>query len=157
MALLTSAPRTPLNAVIGFNSLVLEEGAAALGPTLAGYLRSSLTAAQALLGIITHVLEFSRLVSLDVGPGGAGAAAPTSRGPAAAGSSISSAAGGEERGPAIVFERRRFTFADMSADLVDICGPRAVSNEARCVVVASGTASRSRFCAALLWHGCPAA
>lgn len=53
-----SVTRSPNHqAVIGFNTLVIEEGSATLGPTLAGYLRSSLTAAKALLGIITHVLE----------------------------------------------------------------------------------------------------
>lgn len=45
-------PRTPLNAVIGFNSLVLESGR--LDPGNEECIRSSLTGASALLGIITQ-------------------------------------------------------------------------------------------------------
>mmetsp|Transcript_12369 Transcript_12369/g.39208 ORF Transcript_12369/g.39208 Transcript_12369/m.39208 type:complete len:687 (+) Transcript_12369:136-2196(+) len=49
--------RTPLNAVIAFTTMVLdiEEN-----PEAEGYLRCSLTAAEALLGVINQILEYSR-------------------------------------------------------------------------------------------------
>jgi len=50
--------RTPLNSVIAFNSLLLESG---LEPIHQEYVRSSLTSAEALLGIIGQVLDYSKL------------------------------------------------------------------------------------------------
>eukprot|EP00960_Hanusia_phi_P050904 760485-Hanusia_phi.AAC.4 len=51
--------RTPLNAVIAFTSLVLDSRD--LSPLHEEYLSSSLTSAEALLGIINQVLDFSKL------------------------------------------------------------------------------------------------
>eukprot|EP00281_Chroomonas_sp_CCMP1168_P018727 CAMPEP_0206225008 /NCGR_PEP_ID=MMETSP0047_2-20121206/7326_1 /ASSEMBLY_ACC=CAM_ASM_000192 /TAXON_ID=195065 /ORGANISM="Chroomonas mesostigmatica_cf, Strain CCMP1168" /LENGTH=765 /DNA_ID=CAMNT_0053647995 /DNA_START=27 /DNA_END=2321 /DNA_ORIENTATION=- len=50
--------RTPLNSVIAFNSLLLESG---LDPMHQEYVKSSLTSAEALLGIIGQVLDYSKL------------------------------------------------------------------------------------------------
>lgn len=50
--------RTPLNSVIAFNSLLLESG---LEPIHQEYVKSSLTSAEALLGIIGQVLDYSKL------------------------------------------------------------------------------------------------
>ncbi|EKX55434.1 hypothetical protein GUITHDRAFT_62766 [Guillardia theta CCMP2712] len=50
--------RTPLNAVIAFTSLVLDSRD--LSPLHEEYLSSSLTSAEALLGIINQVLDFSK-------------------------------------------------------------------------------------------------
>jgi len=51
--------RTPLNSVIAFNSLILEDGG--LTAIHQDYLRSSLTSAEALLGVINQVLEYAKL------------------------------------------------------------------------------------------------
>ena len=51
--------RTPLNSVISFNSLILEDGG--LSEVHEDYLNSSLTSAEALLGVINQVLEYAKL------------------------------------------------------------------------------------------------
>ncbi|EKX38412.1 hypothetical protein GUITHDRAFT_77188, partial [Guillardia theta CCMP2712] len=53
--------RTPLNSVVAFNSLLLD--ADDLNPVHREYVKSSLTSAEALLGIINQVLEYARLES----------------------------------------------------------------------------------------------
>lgn len=51
--------RTPLNAVIAFSSFAVEDES--LNQVTKEYLKTSLTSATALLGIISKVLEFSKL------------------------------------------------------------------------------------------------
>mmetsp|Transcript_30450 Transcript_30450/g.72106 ORF Transcript_30450/g.72106 Transcript_30450/m.72106 type:complete len:900 (+) Transcript_30450:163-2862(+) len=52
--------RTPLNSVIAFSSLLLDSGLSTLHEE---YVRSSLTSAEALLGIINQVLEYAKVES----------------------------------------------------------------------------------------------
>jgi len=53
--------RSPLNAVIGFTELVLEDGREALGPVRCGQLANALAAARALLEVVTDLIDMARI------------------------------------------------------------------------------------------------
>ena len=87
--------RTPLNAIMAFSTLALEDPS--LEAHVADYISSSLTSADALLGVITQILEYSKFSGEGDGDGA-----------------------GE-----MPLEMAPFTVGKMGSDLVDISGPKA--------------------------------
>jgi len=93
--------RTPLNSVIAFNSLLLD--AEELDPLHREYVKSSLTSAEALLGIINQVLEYAKLEAREDSDTGKGKG---------------------DGAPAIELNKQPFLLTDICEDLCDILSAR---------------------------------